>query len=201
VGGVGDDAADAAEVLGEGAPQRLDADRVAVAEVLGGDGGDRVAQAAAPGGPRERRDVRSGRHEVVADRRPVRAGGCGGRARSGRRHVRDPRPGALAQHQVALRGQLGVGVDGDPPGDAELAGQLPGGRQPGTRAQRAVADRLAQLPLDLRTQRAGLAPGHGEQQVEGLGRLGHRVPPGNWYRFVAQDWICRCSQFATSVGS
>ena len=73
---------------------------------------------------------------------------------------------ALAQREVALGRELRVGVDDDAPRDAELAGEVAGRRDAGAGAHGAVADRAAQLLLDLRAERPGAAvAGDGEEQL------------------------------------
>ena len=104
-----------------------------------------VAQRAQPRRPRERRDVRHARTEVEPRARrgaacadsPSRRRAC---ERGGLRHART---GALAQAQIALGGELGVGVDHDPPRNAELARQIAGDgtRAPGRRAPLRIARR------------------------------------------------------------
>ena len=78
--GVGDDAAHAAEVVGQRGAQRLVAARVAVAEVGVGEGVQRGAQRAQPGRAREGGDVGDAGAEVVArrDHRAVAGVGAGG---------------------------------------------------------------------------------------------------------------------------
>ena len=82
-----------------------------------------------------------------------------------RRRLGHPRARALAQAQVSLGGELAVGVDDDAAGDAELARQI--ARRGHARAglQRAVADRAAELVLDLRAERGGAVARHREQQL------------------------------------
>ena len=72
-----------------------------------------------------------------------------------RRGLGHPRPGALAQAQVALGGELGVCVDDDPARDAKLAGEIARRRHARAGVQGALADRPPQLTLDLRTERRG----------------------------------------------
>jgi hypothetical protein len=78
------------------------------------------------------------------------------------------RPGALAQREIALRRELGVGVDGNPPRHAQLAGQVAGGRHARPGSQRALADRPPELVLDLRAQRPGRFAAHRDQQLDRL---------------------------------
>ena len=91
----------------------------------------------------------------------------------------DARPRALAQAQVALGGELGVGIDGDAPRDAELAGQVARRRNLRAGAQGALADGAAELVLDLRAQRRGRLAAHGEQELYGLTGLVQRPKSGS----------------------
>src|SRR5206468_2537458 len=72
------------------------------------------------------------------------------------------------QAEEALGGQLRVGVDGDPPRDTELTREIARGRHPRARPQRSLADRAAQLVLDLRSERPRAIAAHGEEQFERL---------------------------------
>ena len=75
---------------------------------------------------------------------PWSAGGDGGR--SGR--CSDVRARADLRRQVAFSGQALVGDRDRRARDGQLRGEIPGGRQPLAAAQAAVADRVAQLPVD-----------------------------------------------------
>ena len=82
-----------------------------------------------------------------------------------RRGLGDARARALPQAQVALGGELRVGVHGDAPRDAELARQVARRRHPLAGPQRPVADRAPELVLDLRAERPGTVAAHREQQL------------------------------------
>jgi hypothetical protein len=64
------------------------------------------------------------------------------------------------QLQVTFPGELGVGVHHDRTGHTELAGEIAGGGESGTRAEGQVPDRLAELVLDLLAEGAGALPGY-----------------------------------------
>jgi hypothetical protein len=84
---------------------------------------------------------------------------------------------ALAHLEVALRRQLGVGVHHDLAGYAELAGEVPGGRDRGAGTQAAVPDRGAELALDLRAQGAGTVFRYREKKL-------------HWSPLSRADWTC-----------
>ena len=77
----------------------------------------------------------------------------------------DTRAGALPQAQVALGGKLRVGVHHDPPRNAELARQIARGRHSRTRPQGAIADRPAELILDLCPEGPGAVAAHRQEQL------------------------------------
>jgi hypothetical protein len=74
----------------------------------------------------------------------------------------------LAQDEVALGGQLRIRVDRDAPGDPELAGKVARRRHTRARLQGAVADRAAELVLDLRAQRAVAVAADRQEQLDRL---------------------------------
>ena len=166
---VGDHAADAAEVLGEGGAEDGRAAGVGVGELGVRDLRERGAQRAPPGGAREGGDVGNRGAEVVAvcGRRRLRRDRhrCARRAGRG---ARDVRARALAEREVALGRELRVRVHGDPTRDAELAGEVAGGGDARAGLEPAVADRGAELVLDLPAQRARAVAGHGEEELERL---------------------------------
>jgi hypothetical protein len=108
VGGVGDDAPHPPEVVGERGAERLDPGRVAVAEFGVRDPAKDLPQRAKPGRTREEGEVGHAGPKVEARtsrRRARRRLGAVERRRLG--HVR-VRP--LAEEQVALGTELGIGV-------------------------------------------------------------------------------------------
>jgi hypothetical protein len=136
----------------------------------------RLAQRRQPGRSREGLQRGDARAEVVADGlgRRGRAGRCG--AYQG--GIRHPGGRALPGHQVALGHQLVVGLHHHAPSDAKLLGQHPGGGQGAARRQPARADRLPQVPLELRSQGTRPAPDREEQLQRTTGPLlWHRTGP------------------------
>jgi hypothetical protein len=116
-----------------------------------GDRLDRLADGSQPRRAREAGDVGHARPEVEP-RRGV------GRLRRHLVALGDPdvghaRPRPLSQRQIALGGELGVGVDGDAARHPELAREVARGGDLRAGVQRAVADRLAQAIFDLGAQR------------------------------------------------
>ena len=71
---------------------------------------------------------------------------------------------AAARVEVALGGELRIGLDDDAAGDPELRGQRAGGGQARARGQAAAADGFAQRVLGAGAQRA--AGGAGEIEME-----------------------------------
>ena len=112
-----------------------------------------------------------------------RSGGRG-RVAAGGGRVGDARPRALAQAQVALGGELAVGVDDDAAGDAELAREVAGRRHARAGLQRAVADRAPELVLDLRAERGAGRPA--------TPRAAARA--ADWSRPQAPNWIFHLHQ-------
>ena len=55
--------------------------------------------------------------------------------------------------EVALGGELAVGLGDDPARDPELSGERPARREPGAGGEAAGADVVAQGPLDLLVER------------------------------------------------
>ena len=173
--GVGGDAAHPAEVRGERAAQLGGSARVAVAQARVGRVAQSLAQRRGPRGAREERDVGRAGAEVEARRTGLRC--RRGRRLSGgaRGH---PRGGALARHEIALGRELRVGLHDDPAGDAQLACQRARGRQRRLVAQRARADALAQLVLELRAQPDRGVAVEAHHQVDAGTGLHLRVPTG-----------------------
>ena len=164
--GLGDDTAHAPEIVGERTAQDVVTAGVAVAEIGVAERRERLAVRAQPGAAREGADVRDAGAEVVA-RRQRRWRHNGGRRRGGG-GVRHARACALAQAEVALGRELRVGLDGEPPRDAELAGEVARGRHARAGAQRALADRTPELLFDLRPERMRAVAGDREQKIYGL---------------------------------
>ena len=108
--------------------------------------------------------------------------GARGRLRAaGVRHRGDPRPGTLPDDQVALGGELGVGVDGDAARHAELAREVARRGDQGAGVQRAVADRPAQAVLDLGAQCLRGVATDVEEQF-------------NWSHILHRKWIWKLHQ-------
>ena len=84
--------------------------------------------------------------------------------RRGRWVLGDAGAAAAAGVEVALGGELGVGLDDHAAGDPELRGQRARGGQAGARGEAAAADGLAQRVLGAGAQRA--AGGAVEIQVQ-----------------------------------
>ena len=144
----------ASEVVGERHPQAAVAARPAVEEPRVGQLAHRAGGGGLPAAAGKRGHVGEAGPQVVAGRglalhrraRPRRPGADG---------LRHARSGAAARGQVALGHQLGVGVDHDPPRDAELPRQRPAGRQRSAGTEAARADAVAQLALELGAARGG----------------------------------------------
>ncbi len=147
------------EVLGEGDPQLGGAGELAVAEAGVGQPSEGAPQRPAPGAAREQREVGGAGEEVDAGDRRRHRGRLRerGRGRPGgaRRRRRDPGAGAAAGEDVALGRELFVGLDHQPPRDAELGGEGARGGQAAVGSQPPRPDRLAQAGLQLGA--AGLA--------------------------------------------
>ena len=168
--GVAVHAAGAAEVARQGDAQLGRAARVAVVEPGVGCVAQRAPQRPEPGRAREQRHVGAAR-AVVEARRLVGAR-SGDRQRRGDGRLRHAGRRALGGDQVALRAELGVGVDDHSPRHAELARERARRRQRDAGRQASRAHSVAQLLLDLGPQgrRAALYP---HQQVKGTGPI-HR---------------------------
>ena len=142
---VGDDAANAAEIVRKDGAQGLDTADVAVREGGVAHARERMAQGAQPGGARKPGDIRDARAEVEAGHR-CRSDRSTCRLGDERRGLGHPRPGPLSQAQVALGGELSVCIDNDPARHADLAGEIARRRHARAGVQGAVADRPPQLP-------------------------------------------------------
>ena len=112
-------------------------------------------RSASAASPRAGSCAKSGRPgaQVVADatRRHAAAGATGAASR----HGRDPRARARRDHEPALGRELPVGVADHAARDVEVGREHARGRQPLARHEPPVADRRAQLVLDLALQRTG----------------------------------------------
>ena len=166
--GIGDDAARASEVVGERLAQRVLAARLAVAErerprLPGG-----LLDAAEPEAQRKERHVRRRRRQVVARLAPRRRGRELHRALPGDRG--DHGRCARARLEEALGLELEVGIAGDAARHAELQRERTRRGEPDARAQRAVADRVAQRSLQRDAQ--GLASPPLEREPSGLVGVG-----------------------------
>ena len=145
--GFGDDAADPAEVLRQGDSQRVHAAGIAVAEIAVGDRGERLAHASAARPSAGNADTSGTRGTEVEPRRSwlgTRRGHCRrDRAAPAASATRGRAP--CRSVEIALGGQLLVGVDGDASRNAELARQVAsrGHARPGSRAP--LADGMADL--------------------------------------------------------
>ena len=170
---VGHHAAHSAQVVSQGEAKDLAPLRIGVAEVGVPHPGERLAEGAEPGGAGEDRQVGDAGAEVVERRRRrLRTPGGGRLAGSGA--AGDARPGARAELQVPLPGELGVRVHHDRPGDAQLAGEVSGRGEPG-------AGMEARGP----GSHGGAGPrsgGRGSGGSPGLRRRGHRG--GGWSGFL-----------------
>ena len=173
----GGDAADAAEVVGERRAQHGDAARVAVAEVVVGHGRERRAQRAQPASPREGGDVGRVRAEVEPSTRG-RGRGLDARRRAPGHGAGDVRPRALAQGQVALGGELRVGVGHDLARDAELTREVAHRRHARAGLERAATDGAPDLVLDLRPERRRAVAAQREQEIDRLTGTLHSVMTG-----------------------
>jgi len=167
--GVGPDPPGAAEVGGERDPQRLRTPWVAVAER----GVRRVRERASRGG--EPRAAGEGRRVGHAGPQVERQAWPTGGGRGGRRAddtAPDPRPGADAGLQPALRGELGVRVGDRAARDAEVRGERARRRQARAGDEAAVEHRRAQGVLE---RPRGTRRREREVEVEGTGE--RRIGP------------------------
>ena len=71
---------------------------------------------------------------------------------------------ALPHGKIALSGELGIGVHHQRAGNTEVAGEVAGRWEYAAGLQRAVANGVAKLPLDLRLQGFRRSAVEGEQQ-------------------------------------
>ena len=148
--GLGHDAADPPEVVGERGAERVRPARIAVAELGVGHLRERCTQRPEPRRSRKGREARAARAEV--ETQPRRRGSGSSRRRS-RRRPRSARrsASALAEIQVPLGGELGVRLDHDSPRDTELAGEVARRRQ--LRPVRAARRRGSRAGADPRSAR------------------------------------------------
>ena len=170
---LGDGSAHPAEVAGDHLPQPAAPLCFAVAELGAGCTAASLAQRPQPVASRKGRkvgldgpEVDPARGERQKKRRNL--GPLDGRAPGAVRHPRR-RSGPAAQ--VALRLELRIAVDDQPPRDAQLGRQPPRGRDPLPGLQTARLDRLAQRTFELDTERFA------ECAVQPQRQLGIRTGP------------------------
>ena len=154
-----------AQVAGDRRPQPGQPGGVEVAEIGVGHRRQRGAGGAAPGGPGEEPEVGQPRAEVVGEGRRRRGRRRPHAVPGRRRDVVDHGARPLDGGDVALGRQLLVGVDHDAPGDAEVGGEGPAGREPGARHQPPVADGGAQPVLHLGPQAPAPGPVEIDEQI------------------------------------
>ena len=160
--------ANPAQVRGDHLPQTHVPGAQLVAEIPDRRGAGADAERPRPVAHRERGHVR----DAVLEVHRV-APGCGrpdrvaARRLLGYRHraVRHLGPRPHPWREIPLGLQLRITVDDDPPRDTELLGQHPARRQPLAVHQPALADGVAQLLLDLRTERLRAATIDREQHI------------------------------------
>ena len=188
--GVGDHAADAAEVVGErlrGASRGRSSRRT---------GGRRRASSRAP------RGSRAARRRAGSSRRRGRwggsrsAGAAAARAPASARSRRPRRVGhararALPQAQVALGGELAVGVDHHAARDAELAGEVARGRDGARRACSAPCGSPAAAP-----PRSGRRACRRRPSTP---RGGARA--ADWSRSKPRNWIFHVHQLGATIAA
>ena len=177
------DAAGAGQVAGQRGAQLRQTARIGVAEGPARRRGQRLPGRRQPARRREGRHVRHPGAQVIPGPAGQGRGGRGGGGRRRRGAFRDPRSRSLPGRQPAFGDQLAVGLGDRVPGDAEVGGKCPGGREPGTWQQPPAAHGLPQRRL-----KAGAHPraGQVEMQVKpGSAGPGERPPgpSGNGPRF------------------
>ena len=160
--GIGDNAADSAQVLGEGTAQLDRAARVRIAERPVGCIPEGAPQRAQPRLPREVGEVGEAREEVERRHRDPLLGRYrrGGGPRRGYEGA-----GAGPCHQISLGEELAVRVDDQAAGYAQIRCKRPGRGQPRVRRQPAGANGLAQAVLKLRPHGPAHAPVQLEEQL------------------------------------
>jgi hypothetical protein len=175
--GVGHHAAHAPQIRGELRAQPGLAPRVGVAERMVGHPAQGLARAAQPLRTREDGEVGGPREEVVAQARRARRTRCR-LGRCLRRIGAYVGPGARTTLEVALGAQLLVGVDDEPPRDAEVAGQHARGRQASAGRETPGADGVAQPGLELAAQRLTSVASQLDQDLRTNGPLlAHEIGP------------------------
>ena len=112
-----------------------------------------------------------------------------------------PRAGAGRPHQVALGDELLVAGDHHAPGDLQLLGEPPRGRQPLARAQPPVAHRRAQLVLELVSEGGSVGPVQGQQQVRPFPRPGDAHPTlhPKWSDVARPKWTFRVGRVRATI--
>ncbi len=182
---LGRGAADPVEVVGQGRPERRHAAAGRVAEGVVGGPAEHPAQRAQPGRTREVRDIGTAVAEVHQRTRGRPGGGVAGGHAGRADTVRDRRRAAGPRHQIALGGQLLIGLDDDPAGHAEIDGEHPAGRHRGAGGEPPGADGIPHRRLDLAVQRPGRGPVQLDQQCRIGTRSGHRTGPYSEDRSVS----------------
>jgi len=158
-------AAHPGQVPGQDLPEPGVAGRVGVAQLGIGQGAGDRAQRREPASEREGAQVGQARGQVDPGRQGRR--GLGRRVGGGRpAEGSHAGPGADPGLDIALGGQLGVGLGDDPARAAEVRGQLAAGRQGAAGGQPAAPDRLPDGPRQPGVQRP----------VPPLAQLQERVP-------------------------
>jgi hypothetical protein len=156
-----DDASHPPEVRDQGRAQRRGSPDVAVRELAVGGALERGAVRPQPFVAREAGVVRKVRPQVEPWGKVARRG----RDACGLRDGRNARGRSAPENQVALRAQLGVGVDHESPRDAELRGRGARGGKRCLRLQPSAPHGLAQSALELHRERLPQAAVERHQQL------------------------------------
>lgn len=175
-GGSRDRSADPGQVDGELTPQLPGSPRLRIAQRGRRQLTEYVANGGRPLPPREGRQVGPARTKVqVGDRcrdgltdRPEVGPGRGGQERDGR-------PGAGPSCDEPLRRELRVGVDGDPPRDAQVLRDYPGGGKCRSGHQLAGTDGIAQCCRQPHPKRPRRRTLEHHEKLRGVQR--HSGPP------------------------
>src|SRR5262249_49166796 len=106
------------------------------------------------------------------------------------RRAGHPRRSALRRREVALCGELRVGLEHNPARDPQAGGERPRRPQASSSGQAGAADLVAELGLELLVERSR-TPFETYQQVG----------PRNWHCIGRHDWTLTVSQLPRSVSS